>query len=200
MSFSAGSASAFVSPLEDGTPVDHYELLQISPNAEPETIHRVYRLLAQRFHPDNQDTGNETRFQALHEAYSVLSDPAKRAQYDVGHSQRRNDRCRLVSKTPDAVNDFEMEQLIRLTALEVMYTRRRVEPGNPGVYLLDLEEMIGRAREHLEFTIWFLVQKNLIRRGDDSRLTITADGVEYFEQNYQGHLQRRRLHAVSPHT
>ena len=30
---------------------DYYELLQISQNAEPETIHRVYRLLAQRYHP-----------------------------------------------------------------------------------------------------------------------------------------------------
>ena len=39
---------------------DYYELLQISPNAEPETIHRVYRLLAQRFHPDNGQTGDDT--------------------------------------------------------------------------------------------------------------------------------------------
>lgn len=32
---------------------DHYEALQISQNAEPETISRVFRLFAQRFHPDN---------------------------------------------------------------------------------------------------------------------------------------------------
>jgi curved DNA-binding protein CbpA len=32
---------------------DYYEILQISPTAEPETVHRVYRLLAQRCHPDN---------------------------------------------------------------------------------------------------------------------------------------------------
>ena len=37
---------------------DHYEVLQISPNAEPDTVHRVYRLLAQRLHPDNAQTGN----------------------------------------------------------------------------------------------------------------------------------------------
>ena len=36
---------------------DYYETLQISPNADPDTIHRVYRLLAQRFHPDTQETG-----------------------------------------------------------------------------------------------------------------------------------------------
>ena len=41
---------------------DYYELLQISPKAEPDTIHRVFRLLAQRFHPDNQETGSEAAF------------------------------------------------------------------------------------------------------------------------------------------
>jgi DnaJ-domain-containing protein 1 len=49
---------------------DFYELLQISPNAEPETIHRVYRLLAQRHHPDNSQTGDAARFRALVEASS----------------------------------------------------------------------------------------------------------------------------------
>ena len=41
---------------------DYYEILQISQNAEPDTIHRVYRLLAQRLHPDNIDTGNAAQF------------------------------------------------------------------------------------------------------------------------------------------
>ena len=63
--------------------MDHYETLQINANAEPETVHRVYRLLAQRYHPDNKDTGDATRFRALTEAYEVLSDPEQRAKYDV---------------------------------------------------------------------------------------------------------------------
>ena len=37
--------------------MDHYETLQISANAEPETIHRVYRLLAQRLNGDNTESG-----------------------------------------------------------------------------------------------------------------------------------------------
>ena len=39
--------------------LDYYELLQVSATAEPETIHRVYRLLAQRYHPDNQQSGSD---------------------------------------------------------------------------------------------------------------------------------------------
>ena len=44
--------------------VDHYKPLQVSASADAETIHRVYRLLAQRYHPDNPDTGNATAFHA----------------------------------------------------------------------------------------------------------------------------------------
>ena len=77
--------------------VDYYELLQISPNAEPETIHRVYRLLAQRYHPDNRETGDAQKFRQLHDAYVTLTDPVKRAQFDVFHEKQRNDRWKLVA-------------------------------------------------------------------------------------------------------
>ena len=63
--------------------VDYYEVLQVSESAEPETVNRVYRLLAQRYHPDNQESGNEARFREITEAYHILSSPEKRAQYDA---------------------------------------------------------------------------------------------------------------------
>jgi curved DNA-binding protein len=179
---------------EDRT-VDYYEVLQVSTNAEPDTINRVYRLLAQRFHPDNQETGNDSQFRLIHEAYTVLSDPEKRAQYDVVHERQRQSRWRLVDTGSHAENDFEMEQIVRLTVLEALYTKRRVEPRDPGIFSLDLEQLIGRPREHLEFTIWFLLQKKFLTRDDNSRLIITADGAEYLEQNYRTNLQRRRLKA-----
>ena len=70
---------------------DFYEVLQVSANAELETINRVYRLLAQRFHPDNRETGNENRFREIHEAHAVPSDPEKRVKYDVLYHQHRQD-------------------------------------------------------------------------------------------------------------
>ena len=175
---------------------DYYEVLQISPNAEPDTVHRVYRLLAQRFHPDNKETGSDSKFRQISDAYTVLSDPAKRAKYDVTYNARRKDRMRLVSNATQDENDFDAEQLVRLAVLEVLYTRRRTEPSEPGVYILDLEQLLGRPREHLQFTIWYLAQKEFLRTSDDSRLTITAGGVEYLEQNYQAVVQRKRLPAA----
>lgn len=180
---------------DDRTP-DYYDILQVSPNAEPETIHRVYRFLAQRLHPDNRDTGNLEGFRVLQEAYSALSDPAKRAQYDVHYERVRHERWRLVESGVDSENDFGLEQRFRLTVLEALYTKRRVEPESPSLYPGDLETLIGRPREHLEFTLWYLLQKKLVQRDDMSRLVITAEGVEHLEQNYQINRQRRLSGAV----
>ena len=183
-----------ISLVVDETP-DYYEILQISPNAEPETVHRVYRLLAPRFHPDNAETGNEGRFLMLVEAYRVLGDPQERAKYDVRHLGLKKARWRLLSSNAQASDDFEAEQLIRLTVLELLYTRRRTELESPGLPLLDLEALTGRAREHLEFTVWYLTQKKYVTRSDNSMLVITADGVEYLEKTFQEATHRRRLNA-----
>jgi hypothetical protein len=90
-------------------------------------------------------------------------------------------------------NDFEAQQRIRLTILEVLYTRRRTEPYSPSMSAIDLESLTGIAREHLEFTFWYLIQKKYVTRGDSALLTITADGAEYLEANYQDTIQHRRL-------
>ena len=142
----------------------------------PETIHRVYRYLAQRFHPDNRETGSDARFREVHQAYTVLSDAEQRARYDIIHQQARQDRFKLVATAGDVRNDFEMEQMVRLTLLEALYTRRRMDPSAPAIWMGDLESLIGRPREHLEFTVWFLSQKKFLTKDDNARLQITADG------------------------
>lgn len=176
------------------TDFDYYEMLQVSDNAEPETISRVYRSLAQRYHPDNRETGNEGRFREITEAYQVLSNPEKRAGYDATNQSRKKERWRVVSSGAESENNFELEQVVRLTVLEALYTQRRLNTNNPGIYLRDLQRMIGRPREHLEFTIWFLSQKKLIST-DDSRLYLTADGAEYLEDSYKNNLHQKRLMA-----
>jgi curved DNA-binding protein CbpA len=176
---------------------DYYEVLQISPNAEPETVHRVYRLLAQRYHPDNAQTGNEARFRLLTEAYRVVADPEERAKYDIVHAALKRERWRLVCSNDQAETDFESEQLIRLTVLELLYAQRRTDADHPGLSPLELEALTGRAREHLEFTFWYLAQKKLAVRADNSMLIITADGVEYLEGNFRRTRQARRLPAAS---
>jgi len=173
---------------------DYYEVLQVSDSAEPETISRVYRILAQRYHPDNKETGNDERFREITDAYQVLSNAEKRAGYDATNQKRKKDRWRVVSSGVESENNFELEQAVRLTVLEALYTQRRIEPENPGIYLRDLVRMLGRPQEHLQFTIWFLAQKKLIST-DDARMYLTADGAEYLEDSYRNNLHRKRLQS-----
>ena len=174
---------------------DPYAELGVARDATPEAIKLAYRKLARKHHPD-LNPGKpeaEARFKAVSGANDLLSDPERRARYDVLYQQRRQDQWRLVSAGGRAENDFEMEQVFRLTVLEILYTKRRLEPDDAGVVSRDLEKLTGRPREHLEFTIWFLAQKQLVTRDDASRLFLTAEGAEYLEQHYRTTLQQKRL-------
>ncbi len=59
---------------------DYYQILGISKDASPEDIKRAYRKLAHKYHPDKG--GDEGKFKEASEAYQVLSNKEKRAQYD----------------------------------------------------------------------------------------------------------------------
>jgi curved DNA-binding protein CbpA len=170
--------------------LDYYEVLQVSPGAEPDTIHRIYRLLAQRFHPDNRETGDAERFRVINEAYQEIGDAVRRARYDVLYHQRQRDRVRIVSAGATAEEDFELEQNNRLTVLEALQSKRRLEPNTSGMPVPELEQLTGRPREHLEFTIWYLVQKKFAQRDDSARLLITAEGVDFLEEYYRSNVSR----------
>ncbi len=83
----AESGGTFRAGLECLGSLDCYEVMQLSRNADADTISRVYRLLASRYHPDNRDTGDSEKFIRLAEAYRILIDPEKRARYDAGYRQ-----------------------------------------------------------------------------------------------------------------
>ncbi|MDP3993387.1 MAG: molecular chaperone DnaJ [Candidatus Doudnabacteria bacterium] len=61
---------------------DYYEILGLQKNSSKDDIRRAYRRLAHDYHPDKQGGGDEKKFREINEAYEVLSDDAKRGQYD----------------------------------------------------------------------------------------------------------------------
>jgi molecular chaperone DnaJ len=66
------------------TPGDYYEMLGVPRDAGTKTIKDAFRQLARRYHPDiSTEPDAEQRFKEIAEAYSVLSDPARRASYDA---------------------------------------------------------------------------------------------------------------------
>ena len=71
---------------------DYYDRLGVSRTADDKELKKAYRNLARKYHPDvNKDPGAEDKFKEINEAYSVLSDAQKRAQYDqLGHENFTN--------------------------------------------------------------------------------------------------------------
>ena len=155
-------------------------MLQLSNKADTDTIHRVYRLLAQRHHPDNPDTGSEEIFKRLLEAYEVLRDPQQRAAYDVRHGFEQRLRWKIFNQ-PKAAQGKDAERRKRLGILAVLYTRRVNEPGQPSMGLAELEDLLAIPREHLEFSLWYLKERGLITKSDNGRNAITVAGVEQAE-------------------
>jgi len=60
---------------------DYYKILGVDRNASPEEIKRAYYKLAQKYHPDKPG-GDTEKFKKINEAYQILSNPQKKAQYD----------------------------------------------------------------------------------------------------------------------
>ena len=175
--------------------VDYYELLQISPNAEADTIHRVFRIMASRCHPDNKQTGDNEKFLLLTKAYALLSDPIQRAAYDALYRDRRGEPLPVFGMKEFA-EGLEGEVNRRLGILSLLYNRRRTNPEDPGISLLEFETFMSFPREHLEFGIWFLLEKQYIRSGNHSDYCIAAAGVEYLESEVPSNrILSKLLHA-----
>jgi curved DNA-binding protein CbpA len=159
---------------------NYYEFLQISPNAEAETIHRVYKFLAARLHPDNPETGDADRFFLLKQAYDVLSHPARRAKYDASYEKEVAEPDPL-SNSIDFMDQMDGELNRRLAVLALLYVQRRTNPTHPEVSLAEIEIRMGFPRDYLEFTMWYLQKKSYLMGADNARYVLTAEGVDFVE-------------------
>ena len=160
--------------------IDFYELMQISPNAEIDTIQRVYRMLVVRYHPDNPHTGDVDKFLLLKQAYETLNDPEQRAMYDLQYSNRVIEPL-PVFELKEFTAGLEGEVNRRMGVLCLLYNRRRSNQDAPGLSILQLEALMSFPREHLMFTVWYLHEKGYMKTAVNSDLVITADGMDYVE-------------------
>jgi curved DNA-binding protein CbpA len=176
---------------------DYYDILQLSPKADPDTIHRVFRILAQRFHPDNRETGNEEQFIRVLAAYEVLIDPEKRAAYDVRRATTHQEHFRIFEAF-DATQGVGAEKRKRQGILAVLYARRVSQPEQPHLVIRELEELLNCPREHLEFSLWYLKENAWITRSDNGRYSITAKGVDRAERGVSYVKAGRLLPAAKP--
>jgi curved DNA-binding protein len=163
--------------VNEQTFVDFYEVLQLSQNADAETVERVYRLLAKRYHPDNRESGDEEKFKIVHTAFEILGDPERRAQYDVKYDRQKNTHWRIFTEGTNQ-GGHQDDQRIMNGLLTLLYSARRRDPLRGGFGALELERMLAVPREHLEFPLWILKQRAWIEIQDNGQIGITIHGVE----------------------
>ena len=139
--------------MENSKFIDYYETLEISPNANSGTIERMYRYFAQRYHPDNQDTGDRLQFDVVLQAHDTLRDPVKRAQYDIQHKNHSDFRWKLAQEACDSkgiVRDGDIQNKM----LSILYVKLRQNVSDPGIGDVELERLLGCPAEQLKFHIW----------------------------------------------
>lgn len=163
--------------MPDSPLTDYYEILQVSPRADNETIERVFRLLAKRYHPDNQETGDADRFSELVNAYRVLSDPNQRAKYDVSYDRIREAHWRIFDQD-SATSGVATDARIRLAILSLLYIARRTSPNEPGLGSVEIERVLSLPQNAIGFHFWYLRENGWTERLQTGHLAITAPGVD----------------------
>lgn len=195
--------NAFTLDLEPAKPLeenifatDYYEILRVGPQADEDTIERVYGTLAVRFHPDNPSTGDPETFLRLREAYETLSDPAKRANYNALRQYSKG-AARFWLRGREFFDGVKGGQNRRLAVLCLLYRKRIGTHESPGLTILDLERLTGCTREELTYALWYLCEKKWSTIGEFTSYSITADGFDIVESKLEDRLEFRALATLS---
>jgi len=162
--------------------VDYYNVLQVDPACDAQILESAYRFLVKRYHPDHSQTADVGKFTELTEAYAVLRDADKRADYDRIYFARTG---RAFNPSPlekalevddkTAVRDAEIHESILLH----LYKRRREHAQDAGVVAWYLQDMLNCSDENFEFHVWYLKSKGFIEVTDQGTLAVTIQGVDH---------------------
>jgi curved DNA-binding protein len=157
-----------------------YETLQLSENAHPVLVTQAFRVLAAMYHPDNMQTADRDEFERVVEAYRLLSDPVRRAQYD----RERNAAPEVTVRPRDAeAPQPATERRLRLLILTTLYNVRRNSVDKGGLSMWVLVQMTESTLDDVRFSLWYLRGKKLIEIDHDDCVAITVAGVDLVEQN-----------------
>jgi curved DNA-binding protein CbpA len=159
---------------------DHYAVLGIDPKADSDTIQKAYAKLAQRYFPNNADTGNAEMFDAVNAAYETLSDPELRSIFDKLKGVGQDEGGPKFSGV-EFFDTLGREALRRVAVLCVLYDRRLTKPSTPSLSMRHLEIIVDATAAELSSALWYLKQRGLAASDDKSSLQITVDGMDFLE-------------------
>jgi hypothetical protein len=176
--------------------VDYYDVLELSQNADPDTIQRVFRYLAKRYHPDLPNGGDQERFRQILNAYSVLINPEKRAAYDLRYQEYWDRKYQILRQATDGTAASNTE--VRNRLLTVLYVQRRTDMRHPGIGDIELARLMRMPMEFMEFDLWYLRKKGLVEILESGQMAISVDGVDYVERHNLRTMDDHLLEAHNP--
>jgi curved DNA-binding protein CbpA len=163
--------------------IDYYEVLEVSPNADAGAIGRMFRYLAQRYHPDNHETGDPVRFDQVVQAHKTLKDKSRRAKYDARYREQ-------IKGSPDSIEEtangkiVEKDVDIQDRLLTTFYLKRRQSVRDPGIPEFELEHMFGCPIDEIEFHLWYMKAKGWITRLENGMYAITVEGIDHINSEH----------------
>lgn len=105
---------------------DHYALLGVLRDAAPEEIKRAYLEAAQRLHPDKNVAAGETEiFLSIQQAYEILSNPARRSQYDATLPPETIEKNKFIRHEVR----YSRPSLVHLKEDQLLYALLEIEPA-----------------------------------------------------------------------
>ncbi len=176
--------------------IDYYDVLQVSPNADPDTIRRIFRHLAKKYHPDLQNGGDPAKFRLLLKAHDTLTNPEKRAAYDLQYQEYWDQKWQLVRQAGVGSNSDKTE--IRERLLSLLYVQRRTNTRHPGLGDYEISRLLRLPLEFIEFELWYLREKGWVERLETGQLAISVDGVDQVERTSLRLSDDRLLEAHNP--
>ena len=155
---------------------DYYEILDVTPSVDLEGLGRAYKAMVQRYHPDNQQTGDVEKFMLIVKAHEILSNPEMRAAYDNDYRQNQKHALSLFQESEE--ESYARDKKMFEKVLGLLYNHRRAGPRHSGMGMVQIEQKLGCAASHLEFHMWYLREKGWVERLETGLMAITADGVD----------------------
>ena len=118
---------------------DYYKILEIQPSSSSDTIKKAYRTLSKKYHPDINKNGLE-QFKAINEANAVLSDAAKRKEYDLkynayfkaktSHQATSNNSNKQASSKTNSSKSFTQSKSNNTSSITVNGVKIKVSGNN----------------------------------------------------------------------
>jgi hypothetical protein len=161
---------------------DHYLVLDIDPSADADVIQKAFQEQKAKYDPANTATADAEKYEAVHVAYEVLSEPSLRRAFDRLKGVNQNESDPKFSG-PGFFDALGHDNALRVAILCVLYDRRRTRPYTPTLSMRALENILAASNEEVLVALWYLKQRHMVINDDKSSLQITVDGMDFLEKH-----------------